>query len=55
MRLPPSTFPSFKAGTRSPAFVENVDLLPTLVELAMPDEPAIAICPVDANTTRTIR
>lgn len=57
VRLPTTgsaAFPKFKPGTRSAAFLENVDLFPTLVELAMPDEAIVPLCPVDANTTRTI-
>ena len=54
VRLPPTSFPTFKGGTRSSAFLENVDLFPTLVELAT-DGPNVPLCPVDANKTRSIK
>jgi iduronate 2-sulfatase len=54
VRLPSASFPKFTPGARSAAFLENVDLFPTLVELAMPDEAAVPLCPIDANATRAI-
>ena len=49
VRLPPSAFPAFRPG-RSAAFVENADLMPTLVELAIGG--AVPRCPVDPDASR---
>ena len=50
LRLPTDRYPDFKPG-RSSAFVENVDLMPTLVELALPNKP-LPRCAVDVNVSR---
>jgi arylsulfatase A-like enzyme len=50
VRLPADRYPHFKPR-RSSAFVENVDLMPTLAELALPDKP-LPRCPADANASR---
>ena len=53
MRLPSSSFPSFKPG-RTAAFVENADLMPTLSELALGLGDAVPRCPRDAKASRAI-
>lgn len=51
VRLPKAFFPNFQPG-RTAAFVENVDLYPTLAELAM--SLPMERCPADANASRSV-
>ena len=53
VRLPADRYPGFAPG-RSSAFVENVDLMPTLAELALPAKP-LPRCAEDANASRATR
>lgn len=49
IRLPPASFPAFSPG-RTSAFAENVDLYPTLAELAI-NKP-LPLCPKDVHESR---
>jgi hypothetical protein len=44
MRLPPNKFTRFQGGRRSQAFVEAVDIYPTLVEAAMMQTMPVSEC-----------